>query len=80
MWTRTCWIRCFKDRGRDDFSIGFRPAESAVFYDFALHDFAKSSLSKIMEGKILKTKALTSSDQLVLATLDETGNLLWPRP
>ena len=30
---------------------------SSRFYDFALHDFAKSELSKIMEGKIIQAEA-----------------------
>ena len=42
-------------------------------------DFAQSGFCKIMEGKIMKMKALNSYDQLVLATLDETGKLLRPR-
>ena len=32
-----------------------------------------------MEGKIIKTNALNSFDQLVLAALVETGKLLRPR-
>ena len=41
-------------------------------YDFALDDFAQFGFCKIMEGKIMETKAMNPFDQLLLATRDET--------
>ena len=58
-----------KERSRDDFSIWFRPGVSAVvFMILPAMILLNQNFGKIMAGKIMKTKALTCYDQLVITT------------